>query len=337
MNDHHPEISKDRLFFFARQEVIVDDFYSAGYILDIGGGGEGVIGKLKGKQVIAIDPNRRELEEAAAGPLKIVMDATDLQFLDGTFSTTTSFFTLMYIKGSDHEQVFGEVYRVLAPGGRFLIWDVVFPPEKSFVLDYPPVDRERFNGEGEAWDIPRFQRGRYNGVMCDSWRADSDILEIAHGAIEASRRIQGLTWHVFAINEPVGPFRHIFQKMRSIGALGTIGGRRGDMEQVYRGADFILSGRRSISRVIAEALCCGTPVIASARGALYETMQGAAQIINTDNVQTAAKTVRAVLGNPAIRAKLVSSGLSKAREYSWKKSIEKTRKVYQHVIESHAA
>ena len=127
MNDHHPEISEDRLFFFEKQEVVVNDFDSAGYILDIGGGGEGVIGKLKGEQVIAIDPSKRELEGAAAGPLKIVMDAKDLQFLDGSFSTATSFFTLMYIKAPDHEKVFSEVFRVLVPGGVFLIWDVIFP------------------------------------------------------------------------------------------------------------------------------------------------------------------------------------------------------------------
>ena len=102
MEDHHPEISEDRLFFFEEQEVIVSDIDAPGYILDIGGGGRGVIGTLKGEQVIAIDPSRRELEGAPAGPLKIVMDATDLQFLDGAFSAATSFFTLMYIKGSDH-------------------------------------------------------------------------------------------------------------------------------------------------------------------------------------------------------------------------------------------
>lgn len=141
-------------------------------------------------------------------------------------------------------------------------WDVVFPEDKQVVFDFPPVDRERFSADGEAWDIPRFQRGRYNGVICDSWREDSDILEIVHGAMEASRRIQGLTWHIYAVVEPVGPYEFIFQKMRAMGALGTLGQRRGEMEQVYRGADFILSGRRSVSRVIAEALCCGTPVIA---------------------------------------------------------------------------
>jgi ubiquinone/menaquinone biosynthesis C-methylase UbiE len=129
VEDHHPEISEDRLFFFEREEVVVEDFDATGFILDIGGGGEGVIGKLKGEQVIAIDPSKRELEGAAAGPLKIIMDATDLQFLDETFNIVTSFYTLMYIREVDaHREVFGEVYRVLTPGGRFLIWDAIFPP-----------------------------------------------------------------------------------------------------------------------------------------------------------------------------------------------------------------
>lgn len=128
MKNHHPEISEDRLFFFEREEVIVDDFDTVGLILDIGGGGRGVIGELKGQQVIAIDPSKPELEGAADGPLKIIMDATNLQFLDETFHTATSFYTLMYIKTFEaHEKVFGEVYRVLASGGRFLIWDANFP------------------------------------------------------------------------------------------------------------------------------------------------------------------------------------------------------------------
>lgn len=144
-------------------------------------------------------------------------------------------------------------------------WDVVFPPEKSVVFDFPPIDQARFNnhsdGRGE-WEIPRFQRGQYNGLICDSWREDSDILEIVHGAMEASRRIQGLTWHIYAANEPLGPYEHIVSKMRAMGCLGTIAGRRPNMEQMYRSFDFVLSGRRSVSRVIAEALSCGTPVIA---------------------------------------------------------------------------
>jgi ubiquinone/menaquinone biosynthesis C-methylase UbiE len=107
--------------------VIVENFEADGFILDIGGGGEGVIGQLKGQQVIAIDISKRELVEAPPGPLKIVMDARDLKFLDHTFNTATVFFTFMYIASEDHQKVFEELHRVIRTGGRLLIWDVIFP------------------------------------------------------------------------------------------------------------------------------------------------------------------------------------------------------------------
>jgi len=111
-------------------EVVVPDFRAEGLILDIGGGGEGVIGQLKGKQVVAVDLSKRELEDAPGEPLlKIVMDARDLKFLDKTFDTATVFFTFMYIAPADHAKVFQEIRRVLRPSGRLMIWDVVFPPK----------------------------------------------------------------------------------------------------------------------------------------------------------------------------------------------------------------
>ncbi len=147
-----------RRYWFEPQEVTVPDFPAEGYVLDLGGGGEGIIGLLKPKQVIAIDLLKRELEEAPAGPLKIIMDARDLKFLDGTFMTATSFFTLMFIKGADHPQVFKEVHRVLAPGGRFLVWDIVVPeridPAKDlavFRLRVHLPGREVNTGYGMFW------------------------------------------------------------------------------------------------------------------------------------------------------------------------------------------
>jgi ubiquinone/menaquinone biosynthesis C-methylase UbiE len=112
---------------YERQSLKVEDFDATGYVLDIGGGGEGIIGRLKPSQVVAIDLYKRELEESPAGPLKIVMDATDLKFLDASFDTVTAFYSLMYMRAEVQKKVFAEAARVLKPGGRWLIWDAVIP------------------------------------------------------------------------------------------------------------------------------------------------------------------------------------------------------------------
>lgn len=123
---HQPD--PRRIHHFEPQEITLSDFPAAGPILDIGGGGGGIIGRLKGAQVIAIDRSKRELMEAPDRPLKIVMHAGDLQFLDASFSTATAFFSLMFMAPAEHGAVFSEIYRVLTPGGQFLIWDIALPP-----------------------------------------------------------------------------------------------------------------------------------------------------------------------------------------------------------------
>lgn len=183
MSERHA--SEEKVLFLEEQEIRVEDFDASGHILDIGGGGERVIGMLRGQQVVAIDPRRGELEEAAPGPLKIVMDARDMTFLDGTFNTATAFFTLMYIREkADCEQVFSEVFRVLRPGGRFLIWDAVIPrrldPVKeiaAFRITVKLPDQEISTGYGTKWPAEEKNLAYYmrlaetaGFVVCPGWQ-----------------------------------------------------------------------------------------------------------------------------------------------------------------------
>ena len=121
------------LFLIPPQSIELKPLETEGFILDVGGGGEGIIGKLNGKQVIAIDTNERELAETQNEALKVVMDAAELKFLPKSFHMCTAFFSLMYIAKSEYSKVFREVQRTLRDNGRFLIWDVRIPvAEEAF-------------------------------------------------------------------------------------------------------------------------------------------------------------------------------------------------------------
>ncbi len=127
-----------------REEVVIPDFPATGHILDLGGGCRGTIGRVKGEQVVAIDISMKELNEAPSGFLKILMDASDLKFPDKSFHTATAFFALMFMKPEIHEKVFSETYRVLSPGGEWLIWDASIPArstsgDNSFLINLHTV------------------------------------------------------------------------------------------------------------------------------------------------------------------------------------------------------
>lgn len=153
-------MSTDEAYYLFDQVALeVKDFDSEGYVLDIGGGGEGVIGRLKGRDVVAIDIRKEELEEAVDGPLKIIMDARELKFLDNSFNTATAFFSLMYVNSQkDQQKIIEEVWRVLKPEGQFHVWEVDLAerPETDkdvyvVFLRYRVGEEEIGTGYGQRW------------------------------------------------------------------------------------------------------------------------------------------------------------------------------------------
>ncbi|MBQ6701064.1 MAG: class I SAM-dependent methyltransferase [Oscillospiraceae bacterium] len=108
-----------------------------GKILDIGGGGEGIIGRLYKNQVVAIDNRQEELDEAPDLFEKRLMDAEKLDFPDFCFDAVTAFYSFMFMSTNTRRKAAVEMVRVLKNGGEIHIWDAKIPDaEKSpFCVD----------------------------------------------------------------------------------------------------------------------------------------------------------------------------------------------------------
>lgn len=110
-----------------------------GPILDLGAGGEGIIGRIYRQQAVAIDNRQEELDEAPDGPKKLLMDAAALTFEDASFQHVTAFFSFMYMPRTVQAQAIAQAARVLRPGGTLHIWDAeissAFPEPFLMELD----------------------------------------------------------------------------------------------------------------------------------------------------------------------------------------------------------
>jgi glycosyltransferase involved in cell wall biosynthesis len=73
-----------------------------------------------------------------------------------------------------------------------------------------------------------------------------------------------------------------------------------------------------------EAMACGTPVAASARGALPEVTGGAAALFDPDHDEALARTLARLLGDPAERAERARLGRERAGAYSWEQVAART-------------
>jgi len=82
---------------------------------------------------------------------------------------------------------------------------------------------------------------------------------------------------------------------------------------------------------IVEAMACGCPAIVS-RGTVCEETAGDAGLkVDAASVQSIAETIAAVIHNPDVARRLTEAGLKRAAEFDWRKTAEKTLKVYRHV------
>jgi ubiquinone/menaquinone biosynthesis C-methylase UbiE len=120
-------IDEKRIIETKLQKITVERRDFSGKIIDIGGGGEGIVGMLYGKQAISIDKRQDELDEAENDAQKIVMDACNLEFEDESFDAEAFFYSLMYMNSEEKTKALSEAIRVLKHDGILEIWDTEIP------------------------------------------------------------------------------------------------------------------------------------------------------------------------------------------------------------------
>lgn len=109
--------------------------------------------------------------------------------------------------------------------------------------------------------------------------------------------------------------------------LGHVGDA--DLPGLYAGAlAFVLpSLHEGFGLTCLEAMACGTPVVAAARGALPETCGDAALLVDPGDPSAIADAVQRAIGDDALRAR----GLARAARFGWERTVDELRAVLDRV------
>ncbi len=107
------------------QKITLEQIQTEGLILDIGGGGEGLVSRIGGTKVCAVDIRISEIREAQIHrpPSNwFVGDGQALCFQKNVFDVVTLWFSLGYMSAwAIKQKVLKEAHRVLGENGRLSI------------------------------------------------------------------------------------------------------------------------------------------------------------------------------------------------------------------------
>ena len=107
------------------QHIHLQDIIHERRIIDVGGGGEGLVARIAGPRVCVVDSNIDKIREARIYEENsnwFNCDAASLCFKDASFDMATLWFSLGYMRSWQlKEQVLKETYRVLRDDARLSI------------------------------------------------------------------------------------------------------------------------------------------------------------------------------------------------------------------------
>lgn len=107
-----------------------------------------------------------------------------------------------------------------------------------------------------------------------------------------------------------------------------------DLPVLYAGARLFVypSIYEGFGLPVLEAMASGIPVVTSDRSSLPEVTGGAALLVDPDDIDSLADSIRKGLCDDEWRESATSLGLSVSQGYSWERCVRETVEVYRHVM-----
>ncbi|HEX4810135.1 MAG TPA: glycosyltransferase family 1 protein [Bryobacteraceae bacterium] len=84
---------------------------------------------------------------------------------------------------------------------------------------------------------------------------------------------------------------------------------------------------------VLEAMAHGTPVVSSRRPSILEVAEGAALLVNPEDVDQIENALSSVIANPDLSKDLSVKGLTRARQFSWERAVKATYDLYREILD----
>ena len=110
---------------------------------------------------------------------------------------------------------------------------------------------------------------------------------------------------------------------------------KAELVQLYNAVDVLVAPSlyEGFGITPAEAMACGTPVIASNTTALPEVVGHAGILVPPNDIQTMAAAIQRLQQDPTEYQKLVVAGCDRARLFTWQLHAESVAAVYENLLE----